>query len=370
MKLFKHYIYPVVTISGSIIGVGFLALPYIAVQVGLLPMLLYMALITAFVAMVHHMLAVISLNTPDFKRWPGFIKHYFGGLAGRLIMIPMTVGLFGTMLIYLIVGSQFLTALLSSVFGGNQMAYALLYAVLASMLIFLDIRAISRFAFWSLAALLFSFFLIFTRGFAHMDVGNLIINAMPKGSGFKNLLLPYTAIAFSLWGTMLIPEVEEMLRPRKATFKRVVLAATLLPALIYTVFIVMVVAITGGQTTESALIGLARFLGPAAAFIVLFIGALTTFTAFLSEGLLLKKIFMYDLKMGTRVSWAITCMVPVLLFLAGFRGFIPLVGFIGGILLSIDGLLITVIYQKVGGSRWVAFPLVVFFISIMILQLL
>ncbi len=361
-KLFKYYIYPIATLSGSIIGVGFLSLPYLATRVGTWQMLIYFVVLAAFITAIHVMFSKISLATPDFKRWPGFVGYYFGPTAKRLILIPIMGGTFGILLVYLIVGSTFLSALLVPIFGGTSLLYAVVYFLAAASLIFFGVKIISRFEFWALVLLAACLFLIFGEGFSYLQFSNLFI------SNFKfqisNFLLPYGAIMFSLWGTGLIPEVEEMMRGHKQNFTRVIVLGTLVPALLYLAFTILILAISGANTSESALIGLDAFLGPGVVSIALFIGVLTTFTAFITQGLLLKKIFTYDVGMGEFPAWALTCFIPFILYLFGVNSFIPLISFIGGVLLSIDGVLILLMYQKIGGRKWFTYPLMIFFVVI------
>src|SRR5688572_8568721 len=131
-KFLKNYIYPISTLAGSIIGVGFLSLPYIASRVGIIPMLFYFVFLTIIVISIHVIMGKIALKTPDFKRWPGFVGFYFGAWAERFIVIPMIIGSFGVLLAYLIVGSQFLNAIFSPMVGGGLSLYVFLYFLVLS----------------------------------------------------------------------------------------------------------------------------------------------------------------------------------------------------------------------------------------------
>src|SRR5262245_38416662 len=98
-KLFRYYILPIATLSSGIIGVGFLSLPYITVRVGIIPMIFYFIVLTAIVVIVNIMLAQVALKTPDFKRWPGFVEHYFGRFHKKVILVTYTIGGMGVMLV-------------------------------------------------------------------------------------------------------------------------------------------------------------------------------------------------------------------------------------------------------------------------------
>jgi len=128
--------------------------------------------------------------------------------------------------------------------------------------------------------------------------------------------------------------------------KRVIIVSVSIPILVYLFFIYLILGITGPQTTESALTGLKNFFGGGIVSLLLFFGVLTTFTSFIALGLTLKKIFWYDLKINKNLAWAITCFTPLILFLVGFKRFIPIIALVGGVMLGIEGILILLMYKK------------------------
>ena len=357
---FKSYVYPIATLSGSIIGVGFLSLPYVALKSGIWTMLFYFAFFTILVTFIHVIFGEIALKTPDFKRWPGFLEYYFGSWAKKFILIPIILGSFGVLLAYLIVGSQFLGAILSPVLGGSSFVYFLVYLLTLSAIVYLKVDKTSKIQLWTIILLIVSLFVIFAKGFWHISLANLF--AESPSLNIHNLFLPYGAILFALWGTALIPETEEMVRGHKSSLKKIIIISTLIPAAIYVLFTVMVLGLTGGNTTESALVGIKNTLGDGLSSVILFVGVITTFTAFIAQGLFLKKVFMYDLKINEKMSWALVCFTPLILFLIGFNSFIPLISFVGGVLLGIDGILILLIYKRIGGNKIIAYPLITIFI--------
>lgn len=359
-NLFKEYIYPVATLSGSIIGVGFLSLPYVTSKVGILPMIFYFVFLTLLVVFIHTIFGEICLKTPDFKRWPGFVGFYFGNWAKKIILVPMVLGSFGVLLAYLIVGSHFLNAIFSPIFGGGMIFYVFLYFLILSSVVYFGVKAVSKLEFWAIILLLVSFILIFIKGFSQINISNFFI--LNFKFEISNLLLPYGAILFSLWGTALIPEAEEMVRGHKRSLKKIIILGTLIPALIYLLFVFLVLGISGLETTESALVGLKNALGNGIASAILFVGVITTFTAFIAHGLFLKKVFMYDLGLKEFPAWILVCFTPLVMFLLGFNSFIALISFIGGVLLGVDGILILLMYRKIGGKKIIVYPLTIFFI--------
>ena len=336
----KKIIYAISVLSGTIIGVGFFALPYIASKVGVFIILGYFLILGPLVIILHLFFGELSLATPDFKRLPGFAKIYLGSWGQLLAYFSTVLGLFGAALAYLIVGGEFLGELLSPVFGGGNLFWTLIYFSFGAILIFFGIKIISQIEFWGLILFFASLIVIFCTAHPAIKIENL-----SPVSDFNNLFLPYGVILFSLWGAALIPEVEEMLGEKKNLLRKIIPISIIIPIIIYLFFIYLVLGVSGPETTESAFVGLQNFLDKRIISLGLFFGIVATFTSFIALGLTLKKIFWYDLRINKNLAWLFTCLPPLFLFLVGVKNFIPIVSLIGGVMLGIDGILIVQMYR-------------------------
>ncbi|HCC59977.1 MAG: hypothetical protein A2402_02090 [Candidatus Staskawiczbacteria bacterium RIFOXYC1_FULL_37_43] len=367
-NIFERYIYPTAILSGSIIGVGIFSLPYIASQAGIWLMLFYLVVLSAIVAAINSIVGQIALKTPDFKRLPGFAGFHLGKWAEALSLATAALGGFGILLVYLIVGGDFLLNALSPIFGGNYLTYALIYFFAALIFIYFDIKAIAKVELLALISLVFILILIFIKGFSNWSLENIF--AGNSALDIKNIFLPYGAIMFSLWGIGMIPEAEEMVRDDKKDIKKIIVISVLIPAVIYFLFVLLVLGITGSQTTDSALTGLKNVLGGWIFSFCLFVGAVITFNGFLSLAIILKKVFMYDIGIKKSHSIIIVCCLPLILFLLGLRSFVPIISFIGGVFIGIEGILILLMYKKIKGKNIIIYPLSLVFILGIIYQLI
>ena len=313
----------------------------------------------------------VALKTPDFLRLPGYAHIYLGKWGRKTAVITSIFGSIGTLLIYIIVGGEFLANLLMPFLNGDVFLYTLLYFVFGSFFIFRGIRAISKIEFLGLILLFFSLIFVFWQGLPFLKINNLFLFGNWK-SEIGNYFLPYGPIIFALWGATMIPEIEEMLINDKKKIKRIVFIATLIPAIFYLFFIVFVAMISGSETTQEAIVGLKNILGKNITSIMFLAGFLATFTSFVTVGLTLKKVFWYDLKMPHYFSWVLTCSLPLLLYLLGVKDFIKVIGFVGGVMLAIEGVLILLMYEKLAmsgvegvkqnKSKFLVYPLVSVFI--------
>jgi len=355
-------IYAVATLSGTIIGAGLFALPDITMQVGFWVILIYFIVLGALITLIHLFFGELALKTPDFKRLPGFARIYLGKRGEMVAYVSTILSLFGAILAYLILGGEFLSRFfylllpeVTSYSEVNTVPYMLLYFFVGAALIFFGIKAIEKVEFWGLVLFLIFLFIIFFSGIPSITIKNIENLFVGFGSVSDNKwsgLLPYGIILFSLWGASLIPEIEEMLGKNKQKLFMIIPVAILIPALIYLFFTFIILGIVGENVTDNALFGLEAYIGNNMAALALLFGLLTTFTSFITLGLTLKKVFWYDLKFSKKAAWAITCFIPLFLYLIGVQNFVLVIFFVGAVMLAIDGILILLMYRKsLLGSR-------------------
>jgi tyrosine-specific transport protein len=344
-KKLKTSILAISIICSSIIGVGIFSLPYVAIQVGIWTMVGYFLVLGAIVMVVHVLFGKISLATPDSSRLAKFAEIYLGRWGKLTAFILAIVGSFGAILSYLIVGSEFSKELFSPIFGGNQTIYLLIYFLIGAFFIYFGVEIVSRIGLWRLILLFSAFIFIFFYA-NHQGLFKVENLFLIGGQGLNNLFLPYGIVLFSLWGTTFVPEAEEMMGENKRLLRIVLPIATIIPIFVYVFFMILIVGIMGTGTTEFALDGLKNSLGGKLSTAVMFLGIITTLTSFISVGFGLKRLLYFDSKINHYLSWAITCFVPLILFFIGVKNFLPLISFLGGALLGIEGILIILMYQK------------------------
>ncbi len=359
MSKFKQFFYPVTTLMGTIIGAGLFSLPYIASRVGTSLMLVYFLIIGALALVVHLLFAYVVIRTPDQKRFTGFARTYLGPWGEKTAAISLILGVYGSLLVYVILGGEFLKNMLEPIIGGSAFFYTLVFFLIGALFIYRGLKAIGRFEFW--AVIVFSAILLFIliRSLFSVKLVNLSVPA-----NFKLFFLPYGPLLFSLWGTSIIPELEAMLVDQKQLLKKVVVLGVILSLIISILFTFFVLGVSGSSTSESAFLGLGQALGQNILYLSAIFGFLVIITSFIASGLVLRSIFEYDLKLKKGLAWALTCFVPLLLFILGFQSFIRVVSFVGGIFLGIDGILILLMYQSIKTAKYrlLTYPLMLIFI--------
>ncbi|HOX29532.1 MAG TPA: aromatic amino acid transport family protein [Candidatus Paceibacterota bacterium] len=360
--------YSLATLCNTTIGIGIFALPYIASRVGIGVMAAYFLVLGFVAVIIHLMFAEVALSTPDYKRFPGFVKIHLGAKAEWIALVCTIVGFLASMIAFMVIGGQFLQSFFSPWLSAPENAFSIAYFLAGSLFIYLGINLVSKIELWGLVIFFTIMGAIMIIGLPSFQLSNLLVNS---GTG-KDLLLPYGAVLFALWASSSIPEVEEMLgrENRKKFLKPVVVWSSALSLFAYVSFIILIIGLTGGNTTQSALMGLKPLFGNGLLSLCFLFGFITSFTSFIIIGLTLKKILAYDLKINKLAAWSITAATPLALYLAGIKDFIAIFSFVGGILLSIDGIMIVMMYQKIRPEKnLIAYPLILFFIGGIIYEL-
>lgn len=336
----KRYLYALATFSGTIIGVGLFGLPYVAAQIGFIPILFYFAVLGTIILIIQLMFGEICLRTSESHRLPGYAEIYLNKKAKILSVISNSLGLYGANLAYIIIGGGFLANLLMPIFGGSVLIYTLIFFTTGAFIIFLGSKTIARSELFSLILFFGVLIFLIIKGSPHINPEYLFdIN-------YKNLFLPYGVILFSLGGMAIIPEAREILGQKGKLLKSVIVVGAIIPIITYVAFIFLVLGVTGPDTTTDALTGLKAVLGQNILIAGFLFGIITTFTSYLTLGLTLKKIYWYDLKFSHFNSWLIACLVPIILYVAGLQNFILIIGFTGAVTLGVDVILISLIYLK------------------------
>lgn len=325
---------------GTIIGVGIFGLPYVASKAGFFVVLIYFFAMSFIAIVIHLLFGKVALGTETLYRLPGFVGEYMGSNWKKITLATIGSGLVGAILAYLIVGGTFLQYFFSPYFGGNNLIYTLIFFGAGAYLILRGIKHISQVEF-SLLIVFFSILAaIFIKAIPFIDFNNF------QKIDLSFIALPYGVILFALWGSSLIPELEEMLgKDANKLLKRVIVSGILLSAATYLLFVFMVLGVTGQNTSKEAISGLANALGNGVIRLGFIFGVITCFTSFIALGLTFKKILWYDFGLPKRLSWFIACFLPLFLFFLGLKEFIRVIGLTGALSLGFEAIIIVFLYR-------------------------
>ncbi|HBK35238.1 MAG: Aromatic amino acid permease [Candidatus Uhrbacteria bacterium GW2011_GWE2_40_58] len=325
---------------GSIVGVGVFGLPYAFSHSGFSLGLLILLLMAGLLTFLQLMYAEVVMQTKGKHRLVGYTRLYLGKGWSILATISLMASMWGAMLAYIIVGGQFFHLLIGASFGLPEIASSFALAGVASFFIYRGLKFASKIEVVIIGLLLFLFAFIILASLPHLRVEHLLT------IDWKQALLPYGVVLFSLAGAAVVPELKDVLGKRSSQIGAVILTGMAVITILYILFSFAVVGVTGPETAEAAFDGLVPVLGSVFGFVVALLGSLTILSVYMLIGVELQNMFRYDFKLIQPVAWILSAGVPIFLFLVGLREFISLVGFVGAVFGGMIGIFIVMTYQK------------------------
>ena len=320
----------------STIGAGVLGIPYAVSRIGLGLGILYIFLIGAVMIGMNLLVGEIVVRTKQRLHLPGLAHKYLGAPGRWLMSIVMYVMLFGILTVYMIGEGETLSIL----FGGDPQMWSIIFFLVGALFIIFGLRTIKAAEFVLGLGILVIVLLIaaFSAPFvephhlAHVDLAHL--------------LLPYGVLLFAYHGATSLPEAHSLLEHKNHAFQQVIVASGFIIMAVYAVFTFMVVGVTGLATTEIATVGLGSAIGPSMVYFGNVFAALAMATSFLITGLALRDSLKWDLGFHHGFATAVTCCVPLFIYFFGVRNFIAAIDVIGGVFISIEMLLLLLIYWR------------------------
>lgn len=328
---------------GTIIGAGVFGLPYAFAQSGFLVGLIYLLVLPLFFYLIKICYAEIILRTKDKLEMAGYVERYLGKIGKIVITVCLILGIFGALVAYTIGIGKFMNSFLTPIFGGNEVFWSLVFWVIASVLILKGVGVVSHLEMLMTGILIGVVFFVFLVAFPKINV----LNLQEVNLDFNSLFFPYGVVLFSLGGASAIPTMRRILGKEKGYFlKRSLLWGTLITVIIYLVFCIAIIGVTGSETTETGLLGLEKFVDKRIIWIGGIFGTLTMATSFLALGFFLRQVFYKDYKIPLFWAWLLTVSVPLILFVLGLRSFILVISFAGGILSGFEGIILLITYYR------------------------
>jgi len=186
---------------------------------------------------------------------------------------------------------------------------------------------------------------------AAFNFGDINFNNF-RGTDIKNFLTPYGVILFAMTGYTVIPKMEDLLGANKHKLKKAIKYGTLIPALVYLLFVFVIVGVSGKLTSEDAIFGFSQALNSS---FIMYVGALLGLLAVsgaaISFGIYFRETLWYDLKLNKNFAWLITGLVPFSLFIFGARNVIPVINIVGALFFGFQAFVILLIYKKIKKSE-------------------
>lgn len=327
---------------GTIIGAGFLVLPYTALKAGIVSSLIWFLIFTAAVTLLHLMYGEIVLAGGS-HRLPGYAKKYLGRWGGYLANSTFVTGVFGGLLVYLLLGGRFLHLLIGEDRNISPTTSTVLFWLIFSILILAKLKLSGRVNLAITITTTAILVLLSTAAATKIDFRNFLI--LPSESFF----FPFGIVLFSLVGYIAIPEIhallEEESKPRSLLVP-IIVSGTLLVSLLSALFMIAILGVTGAQTSRSAISGLEGKLLDILVLTGILLAFLELATSYLIFGISILHTLEKDFDTPPAFAAAAVVLLPILFYFSGITNFVLLIAVLGSVWVSVDSVLITLIYSR------------------------
>ena len=325
---------------GMVIGAGFFGVPYVIAKSGTITGLIYFIGLGFIITLLHLMYGEIVLRTKEKHRLPGFAKKYLGKGWEKFTKISSTLGAYGALAAYVILGGKFSFFLLSPIIGGTEFLYQIIYFVIFGGLLMLNTNPMAEIETLMTGGLIVLIVIIVTFALPHFNITNLsLFNS-------ENIFLPYGVLIFAFFGGAAIPEIKDVLGEKLSKMKKVLVWGSVFCILITALFALVTIRLSGSSVSQDAIWGLAEIMGPWVLIIGSIIGFLAVTTSFLVLGLYVKDQFRYDFKFNHTLSFLLTIIPSFLVMLLFKKDFIIIISLVGAIFAATDSTLLACIWLK------------------------
>lgn len=323
-----------VVVAGTI-GAGIFALPLLFVQAGWLVGAFYLIALSAALIFVHNLYAEALLKLHERKRLVGLVKSLFGKWALVVAVLAIVGGLSLGLTSHFVLGGAFLRTL----FPGLGAWAPILFWLLASLPLLLDVRKLSFIEAAGTLGLFATIVVLFVTAHDPTKLFSLAPARAPY------LFLPFGPLLFALAGWTAVEPVLQI-RDKRDGFspKRALIWGGLIAAALYALFVFGVVGSDG--VLSSDVISGALTWAPWKRILLSLVGLVGLLNVYRLVVLEVKNALSTDLKVPRSLAFAFVLVLPVVLFFLGLNDFGRIIGFSGGVFLAIEYILIILVSKK------------------------
>ncbi len=288
------------TLIGTIIGAGFLGIPYVVMKSGFGLGIINMIIIFGAIVLTKLYLGEIVLRTKGNHQLTGYAEKYLGKKGKILMFLSLIFGVYAAILAYLIAEGESFSYLF---FGTTQ--YQLYFGIgfwfILSIMTYIGMKALKEGEVLGVALIYLLVLSIIILFINKIDVSNLTYNNP------KNFFTPFGVIFFAFLGYSAIPQIRRILDKEEKSMKKTIWIASITSLAVYFIFTLIVLGVNGANTPQIATLSLGK------PFIIL--GIITMFTSYLALSIALMDSIIYDYKKSRKRALFYTITVPVVIYL-------------------------------------------------------
>ncbi len=336
----KKLLTAIATLSGTVMGAGFLGIPYVISKSGFLLGLMWMIILCIIMLFVNLAMAEITLTTGNIHQIPGYASKYLGKKTKIYVFIASVIGFYAALIAYLIGEAESLSFIF---FNTTKFSFTigLFFWALMAIITFKGIKSFNK---SETIGVLGIFILTIILGILNFNKINFshLTEFNPS-----YLFLPFGVILFAFMGLSSIPELKRVLRKNEKLMKKAVVIGSIIPLFIYILFTAVVIGLYGNNVDQIAAISLGK--------IVTLLGIFTMFTSFVAITVALQDTYKFDFNLSFEKSWLLSIIIPLIFYIAikmfDIAGFIKVLSIGGSISGGLLGIFILLIHEHLKDKK-------------------
>ncbi len=335
----------VLLMTSGVVGVGVLGLPYVMSQSGYLVGFLQLVLITMVMVIIALMYAEITVQTEGKHRFVAYIGRFLGERGRKVATFAFLFSTLGGLTAFVILSGE----ALSSVTHGALTPFwaSITVTVAVALIAFQGLFFVSKIASWAIGFILIFYVALIVAALPSLQVPHMTV----IGESWRELLMPYGVLIFSLAGMGVIPEVHDLLGRQVKKLSGAIMVSYAMIFVLYAVFPLAMIGALGDRVSSVALTDLPQIVSAPLATVGTLLGCLSVASIFLVLSWELIATLTIDFKLSKPLAWLTTFGVPLILFFLGVREFIDTIGFVGSIFGGTTGILVILAYEKLKRTR-------------------
>jgi amino acid permease len=342
MGFTKQQFQAIAYLAGITIGAGVLTLPYVFSRVGIALGTVEMIVVWIIVLLITLYLAEIVLRTKGDHEVTGLAEKYIGK-KGKLLLVAVSIlYIYGALLAY----SVGLGEAVYGLFGTMHFINSIIFFLLLAAVVFFGLKVVTKAEVFLTPFIFLIIIVLFFYAFDKIDTANY------TGYYPSNVLIPLGPLFFALLGFWCVPDMKRIIKDNRKLKSTIIFGVTLI-AVSYLLLILVVVGVSGQETTQLFSIGLTKWVNHGVGKLVHLFTIFTLTTSFMGLGFTLKEIYELDYGWSNSVAWCATFGVPFALLFFIKRDFLSIISITGAVAsVFVLGILIMMFHKaKKKGDR-------------------
>ena len=363
-----QFIKAVAILTGTIIGAGVLAIPYSIYVAGYWLGILYLMILGIVMIVLNLMLGEVVLRTKKNLHIPEIIKLYLGKRGYILVLVAMSILIYGGMSAYIRGAGD----ILNRIIPASSFNWSIVFFAIGTYFILKGLKFVSQWNIVFVSGMVLIIITIWLKAIYSQNIDWNQFNLQPTTS-LKTAFEPYGAILFSYFGVIAIPHIKTILGKKSDQMESVIQLGVLIPILLYSVFVSLVIGVAGNDITPLAVISLGDKLGNQVLIITSIFAVIAMMTSFITMGLSMIESYIHFGKIKRSIAILMTTFPPMALLVFDWAQFNTIIQYAGGIGVSVTSILIILTFWKakvsgekppaysLGHLKWVGIMMIIIF---------